>query len=217
MKGLGRRFGADWVLSHLNLEIRFGESVALFGNNGSGKSTFLKIVSTLLAPTTGQLHIFGIDGRSSKVEVRRRLCLLAHEKQLYDALTVMENMQIAADLRGRNLSKVEIRFFLDRLKIGARHDNRVSELSEGMKKRLVLARLLLADPDLILLDEPYPALDSEGREILNDLMGEWKRSGKTIIVASHDHEETLPQVGRVIVLHEGSVHYDGQPAKCRAA
>lgn len=213
MKDLGRRYGSSWILAYLNLVIQKGESVALFGNNGSGKTTLLKMIATLLAPSTGHLSVLGCDAVKQKGEIRNRLRFLGHEKQLYDRLSVVENMRLTAGIRGLSSKKIDTVFegLLDRLQIlGSKH-KRVGDLSEGMKKRLVLARLLLGDPDLIMLDEPHPTLDVRGREILNDLIGEWRRSGKTILLASHDHEEVLSHVDRLIILHNGSLHYDGSP------
>lgn len=216
MSGLGRRFGSSWVLSGLNLTVRKGESIALFGSNGSGKSTLLRVLATLLAPSTGYLKILGLDA-SQKREIRKKVCLLAHEKQLYESLTVMENMQLAAGLRGLGSREEGILLsLLERLKIADRRDQRVGELSEGLKKRLVFARLLLGDVtgdlELMLLDEPHPALDQEGREILNSLMMEWKQQGKTILIASHDQEETLRFVDRAFVLENGRWMNDGKPS-----
>lgn len=203
MDQLGKRFSRQWVLTNLNLEIRRGESVALFGKNGSGKSTLLNLIATLLSPSTGHLQILGKDPEDNKIKIRQQVRLLGHDKQLYGMLTVMENMKLAAGLR--NVAKDDARLLplLERLRIADKKDRRVSELSEGTKKRLVLARLLVGEPELILLDEPHPTLDSESREILGQIIREWRQGGKTILIASHDQQHTLIHVDRVVVLEEG--------------
>lgn len=211
MTEVGRRFGSSWVLSHLSLQIRRGESIALFGRNGSGKSTLLKLVATLLSPTIGELNILGWDVLQDKQEIRKGLRLLGHEKQLYGMLTVLENLQFAAATRGLALREKDLCDVLDRLGIAHKKDQRVSELSEGTKKRLVLARLLLGEPELILLDEPHPTLDLESRDILHSLISDWRKQGKTILLASHDHEQTLAHVDRLLLLEEGQILYDGKP------
>ena len=208
IREVGRRFGLSWVLSRCNLKINQGESVALFGNNGSGKSTLLKMIATLLAPTTGSIKVAGLDTRKEKREIRARLRYLAHEKQLYEPLTAMENLRLAASLRGvdQPLEAILQRVGIDRFK-----NQKVEELSEGTRKRLMLARLLVGEADLILLDEPHPTLDIKGKEILNDMIARWRKEGKTIILASHDHEQALSQADRLIILKDGTIDYDGKP------
>lgn len=209
MSGVGKRFGRHWVLFPQDLTIARGESVALFGDNGSGKSTLLKIVATLLAPSAGRLKVLGCDAEREQGKIRERIRLLAHEKQLYGSLTVLENLRLAAGLRGLppETTGHEIEALLDRLQIASCRHRKVGPLSEGMKKRVVLARLLIGSGEarLILLDEPHPTLDAEGKAILDDLIRGWKREGKTILLASHDHERALAHADRQIVLQAGRI------------
>jgi heme ABC exporter ATP-binding subunit CcmA len=215
MNDVGKRLGAHWVLSHINLQVRQGESIALFGRNGSGKSTLLKILATLLAPSAGSVKILGLDPSEDRAAVRRRIRLLAHEKQLYGSLTVLENLRLAAALRGvpGGETKRQAAELLERIELAKVRDRRVSQLSEGMKKRVVLARLLVGNeaPDLILLDEPHPTLDESGRRILDGLIREWRGKGKTVVLASHDHDRALLHADRLLVLEEGRISYDGPP------
>jgi heme ABC exporter ATP-binding subunit CcmA len=211
MRELGKRYGSTWILSHINLAIRRGESVALFGNNGSGKTTLLRMMATLLLPSTGHLSVLGYDMDRQRKEIRNRIRFLGHEKQLYDRLTVMENMRLAAGIRGLNKTDAQLEELLEHLQLREFKHRRIRNLSEGMKKRLVLTRLLLGDPNIVFLDEPHPTLDVRGREVLNDLIGRWRKEGKTIVLASHDHEQALRHVDRLIILLEGSVYYDGMP------
>ena len=215
MMNVGKRLGHHWVLSHLNLTVREGEAIALFGKNGSGKSTLLKMLATLLSPSTGSLRILGYDGLRERGEIRKKIRLLAHEKQLYGTLTAAENLRLAASLRGLSPEggRTKIAELLGRFQLEKFKDRRVSELSEGMKKRVVLARLLIGaeEPGLILLDEPHPALDTEGRRILHDLIEEWRKKGKTVVLASHDHEQALLHADRMVLLDSGRISYDGPP------
>lgn len=210
---LGKRYGPRWILSAVNINIKKGEVVALFGNNGSGKTTLLRLIATLASPSVGTLQVLGCDPTRDKPKIRQRLRFLGHNKQLYERLSVLENLKLAARIRGLvdRHTAADLTALQGRLQLAAVQDRPVSELSEGMKKRLVLARLLLGDPELILLDEPHPTLDTQGRQILNDLIGEWKGRGKTIVIASHDHVEVLRHANRLIVLQGGTVHYDGAP------
>ena len=210
MTEVGKRLGSHWILAHLNLRINRGESTALFGRNGSGKSTLLKILATLLAPTTGRLKIAGMDSQDDKSHVRKKIRLLGHDKQLYQTLTVMENLRLAATIRGlKSLTPANYAQILEKLQLTRYRDRLLRELSEGMKKRCVLAKLLLGEPELILLDEPHPTLDTEGKAILNEMIVEWKRQGKTIVLASHDHEQALAYADRLLVLEDGEIAYDG--------
>lgn len=208
MNELGKRYESSWVLCRLSLKIRQGESVALFGKNGSGKSTLLKMIATLLAPTIGTIKVAGHDSRKEKGAIRSRIRYLAHEKQLYETLTVMENLRLTASLRQITSDLILI---LDRMGIAKYKNQKISKLSEGTRKRLTLARLLLGESDLILLDEPHPTLDTNGREILNTMIYQWKKEGKTILLASHDHKEALSHADRLIILEGGTVSYDGKP------
>lgn len=210
---LSHRFGAHWVLRHINLTIPAGQSVALFGSNGSGKSTLLKIMATLLTPSHGRVDVFGNDIRHKHAEIRQRLRFLTHEQQLYPSLTVMEHMTLAGTLRGISSHDLPslVQSLLVRMDIDHVRDRKVVELSEGMRKRLVLARLLLGDFDMVLLDEPHPTLDRAGKQILNELITEWRRAGKTLMLASHDHDVTLAHVDRLLVLDQGQWSYDGPP------
>ncbi|MBI4412288.1 MAG: heme ABC exporter ATP-binding protein CcmA [Deltaproteobacteria bacterium] len=226
IKDVARRFRQTWVLSRINLTINRGESVALFGNNGSGKSTLLKMIATLLAPTTGTIKVAGLDTRKGKRKIRERIRYLAHEKQLYEPLTAMENLRLIAGLRGWGrpgtsdqglvTKDQKLKEILERVGIDRFRNHKVEELSEGTRKRLMLAKLLVGTADLILLDEPHPTLDIRGKEILNDMIRQWRKEGKTIVLAGHDHEQALSQADRLIILKDGTIDYDGAagpPAK----
>ena len=209
LKGVGKRLGDRWILTGIDLSIAPGESVALFGGNGSGKSTLLKILATPIQPTAGQLRILGLDPRRESREIREKIGMVAHEKQLYGSLTVLETMQLAARLRGRG-GEV-IRGLLERFGLARHQDRRIGHLSEGMKKRLVLARLAAGEQELILLDEPHPTLDREGRVILDEMISSWRKAGKSLLLASHDHAEALAHADRLLVMEAGRIVYDGPP------
>ena len=169
----------------------------------------MKILATLIQPTAGQLRILGLDPRRESREIREKIGMVAHEKQLYGSLTVLETMQLAARLRGRG-GEV-IRGLLERFGLARHQDRRIGHLSEGMKKRLVLARLAAGEQELILLDEPHPTLDREGRVILDEMISSWRKAGKSLLLASHDHAEALAHADRLLVMEAGRIVYDGPP------
>ncbi|MBF0491176.1 MAG: ABC transporter ATP-binding protein [Deltaproteobacteria bacterium] len=211
----GKRYGRSWVLSRLNVSIPQGETVALFGKNGSGKSTFIKLIATLLSHSTGSIKVLGLDAQEDRAQIRPRIRFLGHEKQLYDILTVRENLRLVATLLGIPSSTVdmEIQKLLEKLKIQPYEHRRISQLSEGNKKRVVLARLLLqqSKTDLYLLDEPHPTLDDEGRQILDGLIQDWQKQGKTILLSSHDPRHAKQHAHRLLVISDGTISYDGVP------
>ena len=212
LNGVGKRYGSHWVLNRIDCQIRPGESIALFGGNGSGKSTLLKIVATLLTPSTGKVQTFGFNPKNKR-EIRRRIRFLPHEKQLYGALSVLENLQLAAGIRGVKHPRQQIESALERMRIREMQHRPVAHLSEGLKKRVMIAKLLIGESELVLLDEPYPTLDQEGKEIMTELIRDWKQRGSTILMASHDHEPTLAQANRLLVLEAGKITHDGPPRR----
>lgn len=211
---LGKRFGSHWVLAHAELVVRAGEVVALFGGNGSGKSTLLKIIATLLAPSAGVARVFGLDAQEHRVAVRRRLRFLSHEKQLYGALTIYEQLRLVATLTGMGAHDGDraIAALLERFGLAAVRTRATAALSEGMQKRVALARLCLGPaPELVLMDEPHPTLDTAGRALLDALIAEWRAQGTALLIASHDHAEVLRHADRVLHVRGGMIHEDGVP------
>ncbi|MBI1909158.1 MAG: ABC transporter ATP-binding protein [Deltaproteobacteria bacterium] len=203
LNSLSKRFGRNWVLANLDLTVQRGESIALFGPNGCGKSTLLKVIATLLRPTTGTLLVLGYSEKQ-RGEIRKKVRLVSHEKQLYGELTALENLRFAARLRGFSFTDNDLEGYLQKLEILPAKNKWVREFSEGMKKRLMLAKTLIGNPELILLDEPYPSLDRSGKEVINSLIEGWRQEGKTILIASHDHDETLRHVDRSLTLQGGN-------------
>lgn len=206
---VGKRYQYHWAIAPMDLTIQRGESVALFGQNGSGKSTLLRILATLVAPSIGQLKILGLEPKRHKEIIRKKIKFLGHSYPVYGSLTVTENLKLAASLLdlGRPFLQKQIGDILERFQIKQFHHHRVEDLSEGLRKRVVLARLLMGacDPELVLLDEPQPALDAQARGILTSLIEEWKKKGITLLIASHDHQQTLIHTERTLTLEGGRI------------
>ncbi|HEU6444130.1 MAG TPA: ABC transporter ATP-binding protein [Gaiellaceae bacterium] len=176
-RGLGRRFGDHAVLSNVELEVERGGFLLVTGPNGSGKTTLLRLLAGLLAPTAGTLEIHADRGRVG---------FLGHEALLYRELTALENL----DLYGRLYRIPERRertgMLLERYGLWDARGEQVSTFSRGMVQRLALCRTLLHDPELLLMDEPFSALDAEGAELLQAELAD--RAGRTFVVASHQPE-----------------------------
>jgi len=188
------------VLSDVSLELQSGDCFALFGPNGAGKTTLIKILSTLLRPTGGSVEIMGKDSRDHRIEARRDLFLMGHGTFHYDDLTVLENMEFAMALRGLSPPYSMLRNALDRVGIGPFTLQKSRYLSTGMQKRLALAKALLAQPNLLLLDEPYVALDEKGMQMMNDCIREFLDKGASVLMSSHDRAKAAEVSTRAGIL-----------------
>lgn len=186
VSGLHHRFGRHRVLRGVDFSMEAGQCGVLFGDNGSGKSTLLTLLSTRFSLQKGEYTLDGLNSASDGDEMRSRLVFGSHNSHLYGHLTSVENLRFFTDLRGLDCSDAMLREAVDSVGLSAFADRPTRWFSAGMKKRLTLARVLLAKPDLLLLDEPYSALDVQGVTWLNKILSEFLVAGGMIVMASHD-------------------------------
>ena len=212
MAGLAKRYGHKWALRGIDLTVAAGESVALLGPNGSGKSTLLRILATAARPTFGEIRVCGISTNDNDA-VRRHVGLLSDRPPLYNELTALENLKFAAAMYGLRASEEDLRNALAAVGLGRAVSARVGTFSQGMAQRLSVARASLQDPDLVLLDEPYNALDADGLRLVDQLLAKVRDAGKTAILATHHIAKALGQCGRVVALRGGRVAFDGPTAR----
>ncbi len=203
---VSRRYGRRWALARVTLEIPPGDAWMLLGPNGSGKSTLIKCLSTRLKCHHGTIRLDGQDVWENRSALRRRIAVLSHASALYDDLSGLENLDVWSRLGG---IEVEPEPLLERVGLDPGRIDPVRTYSAGMRKRLALARVLLKDPDVLLLDEPFTALDPAGRGLLVRVIRELQEAGTTLVMATH-----LPQVARALcknalVLDAGQVIYQG--------
>lgn len=194
VNSLSKTYGFYRIFEDLSFEIHSGECFVLLGPNGAGKTTLLRILATLQTPSGGQFTIFGQHGVAQKDAVREIIMLIAHGSHLYEELSATENLQFALGLRGLAPAAPQIKRALDRTGIGAFADLKIRQFSAGMKKRLDLAKVILAQPRLLLLDEPYNALDYSGVAMTNHLIQETLDRGGTVFMTTHDRDKAR-QVG----------------------
>jgi heme exporter protein A len=178
-----------------------GEIVGVMGHNGSGKSTLLRVVSTALRPSAGDAWVFGQHVVREAVEVRASIGFLAHSPGLYDDLTAGENLTFAVRMLGVDESAVAPA--LERVGLLRDRDERVRGFSAGMQRRLALARLILASPRLLLLDEPYNNFDPAGIALVNDVVRSARESGGAALVVLHDRRQGENVLDRSIELERG--------------
>lgn len=202
LTGLARRYGAAYVLKNINLTVTPGRTLILRGGNGAGKTTLLRVLSTRLRPSRGSGRVLGFDLVREAHRVREHVAYLSVFGGAYGGLTARENLALAAKLYGK---RSHTDGFLEHVGLHDARDKLVRTFSSGMKKRLGVARLLLADADLWLLDEPYAALDESGRELIDSLLLTAKDRGKTVLMASHELERSARFADRILDVQGGTL------------
>jgi ABC-type multidrug transport system ATPase subunit len=202
LNGVTRMFGSVPALVRVTMQIDRGEVVLLRGANGAGKSTLIRVVSTALSPTFGEGSVLGHDLIRGRHEIRRSVELLGHRTRLYEELTAQENLDFAAGLFG--VRRGRPREHLERVGLGDVAGERVRSFSHGMRQRVALARVLMRDPELILLDEPYAGLDQSSRGLVDELVTAAAARGRTVVMSSHD-PAPRPLADRTITMAGGRV------------
>jgi ABC-type multidrug transport system ATPase subunit len=207
---LDKRYGVLFALRGVSLAFRAGECVALLGHNGSGKTTLLKIAALLARPTAGQVRFSG-DGLAESgdtIAIRRRLGLVAHNTLLYDELTAEENLTLFAKLYGLDRAQERAVAALGPAGLARRGKSAVRTFSRGMRQRLAIARAMLPEPGLLLLDEPTTGLDAAGQQWFAELIDGLNRKGCTIVMSTHAATEAHEVVTRAVRLGAGEVQED---------
>ncbi|HEX7279256.1 MAG TPA: ABC transporter ATP-binding protein [Solirubrobacterales bacterium] len=201
--GLRRDYGDRPALDGVGFELSAGASLVVLGPNGAGKTTLLRILATLLRPSGGEVAVLGCALPDEAWKLRGLIGYLGHEPLLYRDLSGRENLRFQARLHGieREAAEARIEEVLRAVGMQRRADERVAELSAGMRQRLSICRCVLHGPELLLLDEPDSNLDVEGRELARGLIG--PGSGSTRVVVTHDPDRHLPEADQVLRLGIG--------------
>ena len=211
LRGIGKRFGRLSVLRGVDLRVDAGEVVGLIGANGSGKTTLLCIAVGLLAATEGERSFGGVVTRRVELELRQRIAFVTHTTQLYPRLTARENMQRYTELRDASgVDSLPADPLLERLGLTHAADRLVGTFSRGMQQRLALARALRGQPELLLLDEPFTALDRPGRHRLAEVLREECDRGLAVLLSSHDYDAVVSVTDRVVLLEAGRLRGEAQ-------
>jgi heme exporter protein A len=206
---IGRRYGARWALCEVTLRIPRGRVVLVTGRNGAGKSTLLRVLATAARADAGEARVLGRDVRRDREGVRRVSSLLDHRSHLYGELTARENLEVAAAGLARPAARPPVAEILERVGLSSRAEDVVSTFSAGMRKRLSLARVLLQEPEVVLLDEPYGELDPSGFALVDSLLERWREAGKTVLLSTHLLERGQALGDDALVLAEGRVVWEG--------
>jgi heme exporter protein A len=203
---VSKRYARNWALRAVDLTVAKGELVSLLGPNGSGKSTLLRVVTGISRPTYGEVQIFGSAPRNGD---RKHLGVLPPQSFLYGELTALENLRFAAVMYGLQPVRDDLVEALAHVGLAHAAEQQVRTFSSGMRKRLALSRATLHDPELVLLDEPYGALDVEGIGWVDSFIGELREAGKTLVIATHEIGRALALCDRAVSLRGGRVVFDG--------
>jgi heme ABC exporter ATP-binding subunit CcmA len=209
-RGLVKAFGMLPVLRKLDFSVERGAFVALLGPNGSGKSTLLRLLAGLSQPTAGTILVGGWTLPGEAAAVRAQIGMVSHKVLLYENLSARENLRFFARLYHLRPDAVENRIteLLQQVGLARRGDDLTRTFSRGMLQRLSIARALLHNPDILLLDEPYTGLDQDASAVLDGLLRDAHAGGRTLIMSTHDLPRAAALAGRVVILSRGVIGYD---------
>jgi len=204
-----KKIGNKTILNNVNLHIKKGDFVVILGPNGAGKTTFLKILAGLITPSSGALTIFGYP-LTNRAEILKKIGLVPQSGHFYETLTVKQNLEFYGKMYSLDKHELAERMsmLLTKFDLSMKLDIKISQLSKGMKQRLLIIKALLHDPHLLLLDEPYSGLDLQSSEYLFSFIGSME--AKTVIIATHDFDTGIREGQRIIIFNQGSVLFDGQ-------
>lgn len=211
---LVKAFGLLPALRQLDLTIQRGEFVALLGPNGSGKSTLLRLLAGLSKPTSGAITIGGWSLPDEAAAVRAQIGMVSHKVLLYENLSAHENLAFFARLYNLPAAGLETRIagLLQQVGLSRRAHDLVRTFSRGMQQRLSIARALLHDPDILLLDEPHTGLDQDASNVLDELLRRAHADGRTILMSTHELGRAAALAGRVVILSRGVIGHDAPTA-----
>jgi lipooligosaccharide transport system ATP-binding protein len=213
--GLTKRFGGFEAVGGIDLDVRRGEAFGFLGPNGAGKSSTMRMIACVSPRSGGELTVLGMDPNVDGPKIRARLGVVPQTDNLDNELTVRQNLQVYGRFFG--LSRAHVRRkateLLEFAQLTERGDDEVEPLSGGMKRRLTIARSLVNDPDLLLLDEPTTGLDPQARHLLWDRLFRLKQQGVTLIVTTHYMDEAEQLCDRLVVMDGGRIAAEGSPGE----
>jgi len=216
-EGLRKSYGSRTALKSVKLKINRGESVAILGPNGAGKTTLIKVLSTLSRPAAGKVRLAGLDISQNSVKVRRHIGVVSHQPFLYDNLSAYENLKFYAEMYDVPDRERSIESVAEQVGLQERLNDPVRIFSRGMQQRLSIARAVLHNPPILLLDEPETGLDPHASDMLASLLRELIDEKRTVLMTTHQLEWALRMGDRVMVLYRGRVVYEEAGCNLNAA
>ena len=217
VEGARFAYGAREVVKGVSFQVAPGEVLGFLGPNGAGKSTTIRMLTGQLKPSAGWVRVLGRDVHAERALVMGRVGVSFEEKNLYPTMTAEENLRFFARLYGVPHRDTHIRSLLDLVGLGARGRDRVAGYSKGMRQRLMIARALVHDPDVLLLDEPTDGLDPVSSEAVRDVIRARVEAGNAVLLTTHDMHEADELSNRVAFLNEGTVYALDTPENLKLA
>lgn len=202
-----KTYGPQVALRSLDLALPWGDFLIIFGPNGSGKTTLIKVLATISRPTLGEVKVAGFDLKRNPTAIRRNIGLVTHQPLLYGELTGLENLRFHGRMFALPHLEERIEKVADLMGVTSYLGRKISVLSHGMQKRLSLARAILHDPPILLLDEPETGLDQEALEMLGQMVRAGERGRRTVLMATHSLERGFALGSRVAILVGGKIAY----------
>ncbi len=209
VEGLTKSFSNHLALRGIDLEVRRGESVVIFGPNGAGKTTLIKVLATIMNPSSGRILVDGLSLKNSAEEIRRRIGVVTHQTFLYSNLTAYENLEFYSRMYDVPRRKERIHEVVAMVGMTSRLHDCVGTLSRGMQQRLSIARSLLHKPAIMLLDEPETGLDQQAISMLWETLQTEGEGKRTIFLTTHNLERGLEVGERLLILNRGKIVYEG--------
>ncbi|HXF25928.1 MAG TPA: heme ABC exporter ATP-binding protein CcmA [Bryobacteraceae bacterium] len=208
VEGVWKYFGDFPALRDVTIRAERGSCLALIGRNGAGKTTLLRILAGLSSPAKGRISVFG--GGAREQSTRRKIGYLGHGIGIYDELSAFENLRLFAKLYGVADASGRAKTWLERVGLGHVHEGLPREFSRGMRQRLAVARAFLHEPDLMILDEPFTALDDRAIAVLQEILKRAMSDGRTVIMSTHQLREALELATDVALINRGKLAFAGK-------
>ncbi len=218
-RGLTKAFGSSVAVDGIDFDVARGEAFGFLGPNGAGKSSTMRMIGCVSPVTSGELRVLGMDPTTDSHRIKARLGVVPQEDTLDLELTVRENLSLYARYFG--ISRADAREkaakLLDFVQLTERGDDKVEPLSGGMKRRLTIARSLVNDPEVLLLDEPTTGLDPQARHVVWDRLYRLKQQGVTLVLTTHYMDEAEQLCDRLVIMDRGRIVAEGSPRDLIAA
>lgn len=214
-RGLTKKFGDFTAVDSIDFDVAKGESFGLLGPNGAGKSTTMRIIAATSQRTSGTITVIGRDPEEHGPQIRAHLGVVPQQDNLDGELTVTENLFVYGRYFGlsKKFIRTKIEELLEFAQLEEKRDSKVDALSGGMKRRLTIARALISEPDILMLDEPTTGLDPQARHILWDRLFRLKEIGVTLVLTTHFMDEAEQLCDRLVVMDKGRIMAEGSPAE----
>lgn len=215
-RDISKYFGRRKVLNRINFFLKKGEFVTIFGPNGVGKTTLIKVLATVLNPTDGDFFLEGTSAKRNPVFIRKNVGVISHNPYLYPDLTAYENLKFFSRLFGVAKAEKRIDYLLSLVGLSDRRFDLVRTFSRGMQQRIAIARALLHEPPLLFLDEPHSGLDTEASEVLDKTIDKLRKANTTFIMTTHSLEKGLALANRALILSAKGIVFNEKTKDIKA-